>query len=182
MADRPGKYEPGWGDLSGPGDKTQPYSGAIRGAAARCSGARSTTAASPGGRFGAMGMVDYFRLPKRQWYWYRNEYMHIPPPAWPGERRSRRAETDGRQNHVEIRGRHGRCADHRHGRGRGRQGDQQLSAGDAGDRIRPGRISDRPVHHVCRRIRTSPFATARRRWNFVLITPAKPSSAPPRPD
>ena len=30
-----------------------------------------------------MGMVDYFRLPKRQWYWYRNEYRHIPPPAWP---------------------------------------------------------------------------------------------------
>ena len=30
-----------------------------------------------------MGMVDYFRLPKRQWYWYRNEYLHIPPPAWP---------------------------------------------------------------------------------------------------
>jgi hypothetical protein len=30
-----------------------------------------------------MGMVDYFRLPKRQWYWYRNDYLHIPPPAWP---------------------------------------------------------------------------------------------------
>jgi hypothetical protein len=28
-------------------------------------------------------MVDYFRLPKRQWYWYRNEYRHIPPPEWP---------------------------------------------------------------------------------------------------
>jgi hypothetical protein len=28
-------------------------------------------------------MIDYFRLPKRQWYWYRNEYRHIPPPAWP---------------------------------------------------------------------------------------------------
>jgi hypothetical protein len=30
-----------------------------------------------------MGMVDYFRLPKRQWYWYRQEYRRIPPPAWP---------------------------------------------------------------------------------------------------
>jgi hypothetical protein len=28
-------------------------------------------------------MVDYYRLPKRQWYWYRNEYRHISPPAWP---------------------------------------------------------------------------------------------------
>jgi beta-galactosidase len=36
-----------------------------------------------GHRFGAMGMVDYFRLPKRQWYWYCNEYLHIPPPNWP---------------------------------------------------------------------------------------------------
>ncbi len=30
-----------------------------------------------------MGLIDYFRLPKRQWYWYRNENLHIPPPAWP---------------------------------------------------------------------------------------------------
>jgi hypothetical protein len=36
-----------------------------------------------GRHFGAMGLVDYFRLPKRQWYWYRNEYRHIPPPSWP---------------------------------------------------------------------------------------------------
>jgi hypothetical protein len=27
--------------------------------------------------------VDYFRLPKRQYYWYRNENLHNPPPAWP---------------------------------------------------------------------------------------------------
>jgi F5/8 type C domain. len=32
------------------------------------------------GDFGLMGMVDYFRLPKNQWYWYRNEYKHIVPP------------------------------------------------------------------------------------------------------
>ena len=29
------------------------------------------------------GIVDYFRLPKRAWYWYRNEYTKIPPPEWP---------------------------------------------------------------------------------------------------
>ena len=23
------------------------------------------------------------RLPNRQWYWYCNDYLHIPPPAWP---------------------------------------------------------------------------------------------------
>lgn len=26
-----------------------------------------------------MGVVDYFRLPKQQWYWYRNAYNNIPP-------------------------------------------------------------------------------------------------------
>jgi len=35
------------------------------------------------GHFGCMGFVDYFRVPKRSWYWYRNQYLHIPPPQWP---------------------------------------------------------------------------------------------------
>lgn len=30
-----------------------------------------------------MGIVDYFRIPKRAWYWYRNEFKRIPPPEWP---------------------------------------------------------------------------------------------------
>ena len=29
------------------------------------------------------GLVDYARIPKREWYWYRNQYLHIMPPAWP---------------------------------------------------------------------------------------------------
>jgi len=32
---------------------------------------------------GSKGLVDYFRIPKRSWYWYRNDLLHIPPPAWP---------------------------------------------------------------------------------------------------
>jgi hypothetical protein len=35
------------------------------------------------GRQGFKGIIDYYRLPKRSWYWYRNEYRHIPPPEWP---------------------------------------------------------------------------------------------------
>jgi hypothetical protein len=34
------------------------------------------------GHFGCMGFIDYFRIPKRSWYWYRNRYRHIPPPEW----------------------------------------------------------------------------------------------------
>ena len=32
---------------------------------------------------GSKGIVDYARIPKRSWYWYRNTLLHIPPPAWP---------------------------------------------------------------------------------------------------
>ncbi len=37
------------------------------------------------GHFGFMGLVDYFRLPKRSYYWYRNALRKIPPPDWPPE-------------------------------------------------------------------------------------------------
>jgi len=73
VADRPGKYQPGWGDL-----QTEPFPWRS-GQALWCAFDHGSIA----GHFGCMGMVDYFRLPKRQWYWYRNEYRHIPPPAWP---------------------------------------------------------------------------------------------------
>ena len=86
IADRPGKYEPGWGDLPGtPGaDKNQIGSWRLpwrSGESIWCAFDHGSIA---GRDFGAMGLVDYFRLPKRQWYWYRNEYLRIPPPAWPG--------------------------------------------------------------------------------------------------
>jgi hypothetical protein len=84
MTDRPGDYAPGWGDLlDGPGDKSQPFFWRYpwrSGEALWCAFDHGSIA---GRRFGAMGMIDYFRVPKRQWYWYRNEYRHIPPPAWP---------------------------------------------------------------------------------------------------
>jgi beta-galactosidase len=32
---------------------------------------------------GSKGIVDYARIPKRSWYWYRSTLLHIPPPAWP---------------------------------------------------------------------------------------------------
>jgi beta-galactosidase len=30
-----------------------------------------------------MGIVDYFRIPKRSYYWYRNAYAKVAPPTWP---------------------------------------------------------------------------------------------------
>lgn len=32
---------------------------------------------------GSKGIVDYARIPKRSWYWYRSTLLHIPPPTWP---------------------------------------------------------------------------------------------------
>ena len=32
---------------------------------------------------GKLGCVDYFRVPKRRWYWYREQNRQIPPPKWP---------------------------------------------------------------------------------------------------
>ncbi len=87
MTDRPGAYEPGWGDLPlTPGaDPAQPGSWRLpwrSGEAIWCGFDHGSLA---GRRFGGMGIVDYFRLPKRQWYWYRDAYRHIPPPVWPSK-------------------------------------------------------------------------------------------------
>jgi hypothetical protein len=85
IADRPGKYAPGWGDLPGTPGVDRNVIGSWRlpwrsGESIWCGFDHGSLA---GRRFGAMGLVDYFRLPKRQWYWYRNENLHIPPPEWP---------------------------------------------------------------------------------------------------
>jgi Glycosyl hydrolases family 2, TIM barrel domain/Glycosyl hydrolases family 2, sugar binding domain/Glycosyl hydrolases family 2/F5/8 type C domain len=85
IADRPGKYEPGWGDLpSTPGaDKNKIGSWRLPWRSGEVIWCGFDHGSIAGRRFGSMGMLDYFRLPKRQWYWYRNEYLHVPPPIWP---------------------------------------------------------------------------------------------------
>jgi hypothetical protein len=73
ICDRPGSFEPGFGDL-----QTEQFEWRS-GQALWCAFDHGSIA----GHFGSMGMVDYFRLPKRQWYWYRQEYRRIAPPLWP---------------------------------------------------------------------------------------------------
>jgi beta-galactosidase len=87
ITDRPGKYEPGWGDLPRtPGaNANNPESWRLPWRSGEVIWCAFDHGSLAGRRFGAMGMADYFRLPKRQWYWYRNEYLHIPPPPWPGD-------------------------------------------------------------------------------------------------
>ena len=79
-ADRPGRYIAGWGDLA----RDEGW----RGREWR-SGQIIWCGFDHGSQFGGnmakMGIVDYFRLPKRSWYWYCNEYGHQASPEWPVE-------------------------------------------------------------------------------------------------
>lgn len=77
---RPGGYDPGWGELTK--NNTQHGVAWRSGHAIWCAFDHGSIA---GSALGKMGIVDYFRLPKRAWYWYRNEYNNIAPPEWPQE-------------------------------------------------------------------------------------------------
>ena len=79
-AERPGDYAPGWGDLK-MGDA---WKGCTwrSGQIIWCGFDHGSIA---GSALGKMGIVDYFRIPKRSWYWYRNEYAQVAPPAYPVE-------------------------------------------------------------------------------------------------
>lgn len=71
IATRPGKFIPGWGDFA----NERP---AWRAGAAIWCGFDHGSIWSAGSR---MGIVDYFRLPKNSWHWYRKELLGIEPPA-----------------------------------------------------------------------------------------------------
>jgi len=85
-----------------------------------------------------MGMIDYFRVPKRQWYWYRNEYRHILPPTWPVSGTPAALKLTADKTTLKSVDGTDDAATHGHGRGRGWQGVTQFAAGDAGDCFRPG--------------------------------------------
>jgi hypothetical protein len=74
--DRPGTYDPHLRDLAG-----QPEF--------RWRGGQAIWSmydhGSVAGAEGTTGIVDYFRLPKRGWYWYRNALAGVAPPVWPVE-------------------------------------------------------------------------------------------------
>ena len=85
MVDRPGPYEAGWGDLpKTPGaDPNKEGSWRLPWRSGEVIWAGFDHGSIAGKQFGGMGMIDYFRLPKRQYYWYRNAYSHVAPPPWP---------------------------------------------------------------------------------------------------
>lgn len=82
-ADRPGRFAPGWGNV-GDGMTNRPEwrSGQV----IWCGFDHGTVG---GVKLATMGIIDYFRLPKRSYYWYRQAYAEgkTSPvePAWPQE-------------------------------------------------------------------------------------------------
>lgn len=76
---RPAAYEPGWANLTvSNGMPAQP---AWRSGVSKWCIFDHGTQADPS--YGIMGIVDYFRIPKRSYYWYRNAYAKVAPPTWP---------------------------------------------------------------------------------------------------
>jgi beta-galactosidase len=76
VTDRPGDYTPCWGHIKD-GEKPEWRSGH----AIWCGFDHGSIA----GNMGEMGIVDFARIPKRSWYWYRNYFKGIAPPEWPIE-------------------------------------------------------------------------------------------------
>ncbi|WP_442795958.1 glycoside hydrolase family 2 TIM barrel-domain containing protein [Pelobium manganitolerans] len=74
-ADRPGVFGPQWGDLSK--DKGEPLHTWRSGQAIWCGFDHGSIA---GETLGKMGIVDYFRIPKQAYYWYRQAYTGATPP------------------------------------------------------------------------------------------------------
>lgn len=79
--DRPGSYIPGWGNLSS--QLTNGFPTEYPWRSGQCIWCAFDHGSFAGNALETMGIVDYFRLPKRAWYWYRNAYKGIVPPTWP---------------------------------------------------------------------------------------------------
>ncbi len=77
VTDRPGEYTACWTSHIEDGEKPEWRSGH----AIWCGFDHGSIA----GNMGEMGIVDFFRIPKRSWYWYRNYFQGIAPPEWPVE-------------------------------------------------------------------------------------------------
>jgi glycosyl hydrolase family 2 len=76
---RPGNYEAGWGNLTVTnGLAAQP---AWRSGISRW--CMFDYGSQMGSQYTSSGLVDYFRIPKRAYYWYRNAYAKVAPPTWP---------------------------------------------------------------------------------------------------
>ncbi len=87
MTDRPGAYAPGWDDLPNTvgADPKKEGSWRLPWRSGEVIWAGFDHGSIAGKRFCGMGIIDLFRIPKRQYYWYLNAYAQVSPPIWPVE-------------------------------------------------------------------------------------------------
>ncbi|GIF04610.1 hypothetical protein [Actinoplanes siamensis] len=87
VSDRPGLYDPTYADVKDPNDPSRFKLTTGSAGLAIWAGFDHGTILDPG--FARTGMVDYYRLPKNQWYWYRANKSKWPaPPTSPTPRPS----------------------------------------------------------------------------------------------
>jgi beta-galactosidase len=76
-----------YGAISKPVDAYEPFFGELQSERFAWRGGEAIWCGfdygSIAGRQGLKGIVQHNRIPKRSWYWYRNELRGIAPPAWP---------------------------------------------------------------------------------------------------
>jgi beta-galactosidase len=76
---RPGTYDPGWANLAVTNNLPTQYAWRS-GVAKWC---MFDYGSQMGTTYTTTGIVDYFRIPKRSYYWYRNAYAKVAAPTWP---------------------------------------------------------------------------------------------------
>ena len=143
--DSAGQLRSRLGELDGDERHARPTGVAQR---SRPSGACSITAAKWARTYINTGIVDYFRIPKRSYYWYRNAYAKVAPPTWPtagtaaGLKLTSSTTTlsavDGTQDAwllVTVVDASGKAISNN-------------VTGDAHDQVRARRVPDRAEHHV----------------------------------
>lgn len=89
VVERPGKFDPGWGDLTSFKKAGDPPPWRA-GEAVWC---MYDHGSHGGAGLARMGIVDYFRVPKRAFFWYREQYAGVAAPAWP---------VDGKPAKIEL--------------------------------------------------------------------------------
>ncbi len=98
-SDRPGGYDAKWGYMA----ENDAYKGYPwrSGQIIWCVFDHGSIA---GSTMGKLGIVDYFRIPKRYWYWYRNEVSGIAPPEWPTDEPAAKLKLEASQTTVKTDG------------------------------------------------------------------------------
>ncbi|MEG1998917.1 MAG: glycoside hydrolase family 2 TIM barrel-domain containing protein, partial [Bacteroidales bacterium] len=102
-AQRPGDFGPAWGELGSNNNIDSPAPSWRGGQAIWCGIDHGTVG---GEGLATMGLVDYFRLPKRQYYWYQECYAkgnrNPIPPTWPTNGTPAKLKIESNKSEISV--------------------------------------------------------------------------------